>query len=95
MEERDSLRQQIAVIEEGGGAQNETIKNLEMKISLLEEQIKIFQSIIDQYKDLDDRKNRLHEKEIKAVTPSFMDNAKLVISGMGLAGIIFAIISIL
>ena len=95
VEELGYCRQQLALRGEGDTSQNETIALMEQKIKFLEEKIVLYGEMIAMQKDFDAKKDALHAKEIEAVKPTFWDNAKIFLEGMGTAAIVISIIAVL
>ena len=71
------------------------MKLKEQKIKFLEEKMVLYVEMIAMQKDFDAKKDALHKQEIDAIKPTFWGNAKLVLGGMGIAGVIIAIVSVL
>jgi len=70
-----SLREQLDILKETN--------------RLKQEQIDVYKNMMDMQAKMAEAKDRAYQDAIKQATPSFFDNAKLFLGGMGAGGILF------
>lgn len=81
--------------DEGDTSQSTTVDLLEQKIKFLEEKIVLYVEMMNMQKDFSAKKDVLHKQEIDAIKPTFWGNAKLMIEGAGVLGVVLLVLSVL
>jgi hypothetical protein len=99
LEQKAILEKQVLTCGEGTAELQVQITLLNQKIQLMQEILDLQKEKIEMYKDKEeiykqtiDAKDKLFEQQLKAMTPSFMDNVKDTFTKMGAGAAVLGLI---
>jgi hypothetical protein len=91
LEQAKITEQQLSTKLEGNTELQNQIDILRNTIKLYEEQIIVYNNMTEMNKKMGELKDKACADQVKAATPTFMDNMKKYLVGMGIGGVLVGI----
>ena len=88
LEKAKIVEQQLSVQVNGNAELQTQVDILRNTIKLYEDQIAVYKSMSEMNQKMGDMKDKVCQEQIKAATPTFMDNMGKYLTGAGIMGVL-------
>jgi hypothetical protein len=92
VEEKGFLEQEVTYLRAGTEESQRTIALLEERIKSKDDIIALLKEMLAKEKEFDDRKDALHEAQLKAATPTFAENLQKYLVGGGVGAALLGLV---